>query len=142
VSDSLLCHGLMRDNTYRSRVEVDILLHSVLVVDRYGIPSVLCLFQSFIYLVLHLRIHLYLLVVCSTEAPGYTVRDYIVVVQYCIVVVQCYIVVPQCYMGLVIGLTMVQLALSSSLPAPYRFLMFFPSSSLLSYNLCHHGLLT
>jgi hypothetical protein len=37
---------------------------------------------------------------------------------------------------------MVQLSLSSSLPTPYKCLMFFPSSSPFSCNLCHHGLLT
>ena len=35
-----------------------------------------------------------------------------------------------------------KLSLSSFLPAPYRCLMFFPSSTPLSCNLCHHGLLT
>jgi hypothetical protein len=37
---------------------------------------------------------------------------------------------------------MVHLVFSSSLPTPYRCLMFSPSSSPLSCNLCHHGLLT
>jgi hypothetical protein len=33
---------------------------------------------------------------------------------------------------------MVQLSLSSFLPAPYRFFTFFPTLGPLSYNLCHH----
>jgi hypothetical protein len=44
----------MHENTYMSQVEVDILFHSVLVVEIYGIPPVFYLFQSLLYLVLHL----------------------------------------------------------------------------------------
>jgi hypothetical protein len=54
VLDNLLCHGRMRESTYMSRVELDILLHSFLFVDSYDIPLVLCLFQSLLYLLLHL----------------------------------------------------------------------------------------
>jgi hypothetical protein len=89
---------------------VDILLHSVLVVDSCGIPLVLCLFQILLFLFLHLCIQLDPLMVHCTEASGYTVRDYSVVARYCtaivqcyIVVVQCYIVVVQCYTGMVLG---------------------------------------
>jgi hypothetical protein len=44
----------MHDNTYKLLVEVDILLHNVLVVDNYDIPLVLYLIQNLLSLVLHL----------------------------------------------------------------------------------------
>jgi hypothetical protein len=62
-----------------SQVEVDIPLHSVLVVGSYGTLLDLCLFQILLYLILHLCIHLDLLVVHCTEAPDYTVWGYTVV---------------------------------------------------------------
>ena len=77
--DSLLCHYLMHDNTYMSQVEVDILLHSVPVANSYGIPSVLFLFQSLLYLILHLCSQLDLLLVHCIGVPSYTARYYIVV---------------------------------------------------------------
>jgi hypothetical protein len=95
----------MRDNTYMSQVEVDILLHSVLVVDSCGIPLVLCLF-----LFLHLYIQLDLLMVHWTGVPSYTAWGYNVVVRYCTAVAQCnivamqfYTIVVQCYTRLVLG---------------------------------------
>jgi hypothetical protein len=103
MPDSLLCHDMMHNSTYMSQVEVDIILHSVLVVDSYGIPLVLYLFQSLLSLVLHLCNQLDLLMVRCTGEPGYTAWDYIVVVWYCTMDSQCYIVVVQCYMGLVLG---------------------------------------
>jgi hypothetical protein len=93
---------MMRDNTYMLHVEVDILLHSVLVVDSYGIPPFLYLFQSLLYLVLHLYVHLDLLMAHCTEAPYYTAWGYTVAEQYCTTVAQCYIFVAQCYMGMVL----------------------------------------
>jgi hypothetical protein len=92
----------MRDNTYMSQVEVDILLHSVLVVDSCGIPLVLCLFQILLFLFLHLCSQLDLLVVHCTGAPSYTAWDYNVLARYCTVATQCYIATAQCYMGLVL----------------------------------------
>ena len=86
-----------------SQVEVYIILHSVLIVEIYGIPLVLFLFQSLLYLVLHLCSQLDLLTVRCTGVPSYTTHDYIVVVRYCTVATQYYIVVVQCYMGLVLG---------------------------------------
>jgi hypothetical protein len=91
VSDILLCHDLMCDNTYRSLVEVEILLNSVLVVENCGIPLVLCLFQSLLFLFIHLYSQLNPLVSRYTEAPGYTARYYSVVVQYYTAAMQCYI---------------------------------------------------
>jgi hypothetical protein len=76
VSDILPCHDLIHDNTYKSLVEVDILLHNVLVVDHCGIPLVLYLFQSLLLLFLHLCIHLDPLAGRYTEAPGYTAQYY------------------------------------------------------------------
>jgi hypothetical protein len=98
-----MCHDMMRDNTYMSQVEVDILLHSVMVVDSYGIPSVLCFFQRILYLILHLCSQLDLLAVCCTEALDYTARGYTVAVRYCTMVAQYCTVVVHCYMGLVLG---------------------------------------
>jgi hypothetical protein len=82
VLDILPCHDLMRDNTYKSLVEVDILLRSVLVVDNCDIPLVLYLFQSLLFLFLHLYIELNPLVAPYTEASGYTMRYYSVVARY------------------------------------------------------------
>ena len=92
----------MRDNTYKSLVQVDILLHSVQVVGSCGIPLVLYLFQSLLYLVLHLCSHLDLITVHCTVEHGYTAGYYTVVAQYCTGAAQCYIVVAQCYMGMVL----------------------------------------
>jgi hypothetical protein len=82
VSDIILCHDLMHDNTHTSWVEVEIILHNVLLVDSCGIPLVLCIFQSLLSLFLHLCSQLDPLMVHYTKAPGYTVRDYSVVTWY------------------------------------------------------------
>jgi len=81
-----MCHDLMCDNTYTSQMEVNIILHSVLVVDNCGIPLVLYLF-----LFLHLYSHLDFITVHCTGVPGYTAQGYSVVAKYCTVVAQCYI---------------------------------------------------
>jgi hypothetical protein len=83
----------MHDNTYMSQVEVEILLHSVLVVDSCGIPLVLFLFQNLIFFFLPLCIQLDLLMVHCNGAPGYTTQDYSVAARYCTAIVKCYIVV-------------------------------------------------
>jgi hypothetical protein len=80
--DILLCHDLMRDNTYRLLVEVEILLHSVMVVDNCDIPLVLYLFQSLLFIYLHLCSDIDPLAVCYTEVPGYIVWYYSVVARY------------------------------------------------------------
>jgi hypothetical protein len=72
-----------------SEVEVDILLQSVLVVDSYGIPTILYLFQNLLYLILHLCIQLDLLVGHCTEATDYTAWGYTMDARYYIMV-QCY----------------------------------------------------
>jgi hypothetical protein len=95
VSD-LLCNS-----TYMSLVRVDIPLHNFLVVGSCGTLMVLCLVQILIYLVLYLYIHIDLCMVHCTEVPGYTVRDYIVVVHYYTVVAHCHIVVSHCCMVVV-----------------------------------------
>jgi hypothetical protein len=77
-----MCHCQMHYSTYMSQVEVDILLHSVLVVNNYGIPLVLCLFQSLLYLFLHLCIQLDLLAVRCAVAPDYIAWDYTVATRY------------------------------------------------------------
>jgi hypothetical protein len=97
VLDILPCHDLMRVNTYRSLVEVDILLHSVLVVDNCDIPLVLYPFQSLLFLFLHLCSQFDPLVARYIEVPSYTAWCYSVAVRYCTVAAQCYMVVVQYY---------------------------------------------
>jgi hypothetical protein len=103
MSDSLLCHGLLRDNTYMSWVEVDIPLHSVLVVGSCGTLMYLCLFQILLYLILHLYIQFDLLAVHCIEEPDYTSWGYTIATHCCIVVTQCYIVSTYCCMEVVSG---------------------------------------
>jgi hypothetical protein len=64
----------MSDNTYKLLVEVDILLHSVLVVDSCDIPLVLYLFQILFFLFLCLCSQLNLLAARYTKAFDYAVR--------------------------------------------------------------------
>jgi hypothetical protein len=90
LSDILLYHGLMHDNTYNLLVEEDILLHNVPVVDNCDIPLVLYLVQKPLFLVLHLCSLLDLLSMCCTEAPNCTA-------QYCTEVEQYYVVVSWYY---------------------------------------------
>ena len=80
----------MRDNTYKSLVEVDILLHSVLVVGSYGtlmdlfhIQILLCLFR-----LLYTQVDLH--AVYCIEVPDYIAQGYIGVAQ-------CYTAVACCY---------------------------------------------
>jgi hypothetical protein len=129
--DSLLCHGLSCDSTYMSQVEVGIPLHNVLDVGNCGMLLELYLFQILLYLFLHLCRQFNLLVVRCTEEPDYTVWGYTEATKCCIVVVHY-------YMEVVPGSIVVHLTLSSFLHAPYMYPKLFPSSSLLSYNLCHH----
>jgi hypothetical protein len=96
VLGSLLCHGLLCENTYMLSVEVKNPLHNVLVVGSCGTLLVLCLVQILLCLVLHLCIHLDLLVVCCTGVLGYTAWGYTVVVHYCTVTAHCCIVVAHC----------------------------------------------
>jgi hypothetical protein len=91
----------MCDNTHKSLVEVDILLHNVLVVENCDIPLVIYLVQSLLLLFLHLCSHINPLVACYTEAPGYTVRYYSVVVRCCTTAAQCCMFDAQCCTGLV-----------------------------------------
>jgi hypothetical protein len=91
-------------------VEVEILLHSVFVVDSCDVPLVLYLFQSLLLLILHLCSLLNLL-----SAHYIEVSDYIVwyctevvsfstaVVCYYMVVAQYYTIVAQCCMDLELG---------------------------------------
>jgi len=72
----------MRDNTYKSLVEVGILMHSVLVVDNCNITLILYLFQILLFLFLHLCIQLDPLTTRYTKAPSYTAWYYSVVVRY------------------------------------------------------------
>jgi hypothetical protein len=126
----------MRDNTYKSLVEVDILLHSVLVFYSCDIPLVLYLFQSLLLLILHLCSQLDLLSMCYTEVPDCTVRYCTEVVLCCTVVVRYYMVVCSIILWLcsvVWGWYLVKLRCglpwSSFLPAPYMHLMSSLSSS-------------
>jgi hypothetical protein len=103
VSESLLCHDLLCNNTYMSMVGVDISLHNFLVVSSCGTILVLCLIQILLCLMFHLYIHLDLHVVCCTKVLSYTVWDYIVVTHYCIAVVHCCTVVGHYCMVVVLG---------------------------------------
>jgi hypothetical protein len=80
---------MVRNNTYRSLEEVDILLHSVLVVGNCDIPLVLYLFQRLLFLFLRLCSQLDPLVMCYTEVPGYTTWYYSVVAWCCTAAAQC-----------------------------------------------------
>jgi hypothetical protein len=81
----------MHDNTYKSLVEVEILLHSVLVVDSCDIPLVLYLFQILLLLLLCLCSQLNPLTARYTEVPSY-------IVWYCSGDELCHTVVALCYM--------------------------------------------
>jgi hypothetical protein len=96
-------HGLLRDNTYMSLVEVDTPLHNFLVVGIYDTLLDLFLVQTILYLILHLCIHLDLLVVRCTEVPGYTTQGYTVVAHCCIVATHFYTDVAHCCMVVVLG---------------------------------------
>jgi hypothetical protein len=87
----------MCDNRYKSLVEVDILLHSVLVVGSCDIPLVLYLFQSLLLLALHLCSQLDPLAACYTEAPSYTVRYCSGAVLRCTMDVLCYMAAAHYY---------------------------------------------
>jgi hypothetical protein len=105
----LPCHDSMHENTYRSLVEVEFLLHSVPVDDNCDIPLVLYLFQSLLFLFICLYSQLDPLEACYIEALGYTAWNYSVATWYytgatrcCVVAAQCYNVFAQCCMGLVL----------------------------------------
>ena len=89
----------MRDITYKSLVEVDILLHSFLVVDSCDIPLVLYLFQSLFLLVLCLCSHIDPLVAHYTEVHDCTMRYCTEVALCCTMVVRYYMVVVKYYTG-------------------------------------------
>ena len=75
-----MCHDLMRDNTYRSLVGVEILLHSVLVVlayHRFSTPSKNSSCSS------STSVARLILAVHCTRVPGYTTWDYSVDARYC-----------------------------------------------------------
>jgi hypothetical protein len=100
----------MHDNTYKSLVEVDILLHNVSVVDNCDIELVLYLFQNPLLRVLHFCIQINLLLAHYTEALDCTAQYctevalcYTVAARYYMVVAQYYTVVAQCCMGLELG---------------------------------------
>jgi hypothetical protein len=101
--DNPLCHCLLRNNTFMSQVEVDIILHNVLHVGSYDILLDIFLFQILLYLILHLCIHLYLILVCCIEVLDYTMHGYIVVLCYYIEVTQCFTTVVHYYMEVVPG---------------------------------------
>jgi len=103
MSDNISFHDLMRNNTYMSQVEVDIPLHSVLVVGSYGIVLDLASSKFSSTSSLHLCIHFNLLMVHCTEALDYTVWGYIQAARYCIFDVQCYTATMQCCMEVVPG---------------------------------------
>jgi hypothetical protein len=86
VSDSLLYHGMLRDSTYMSLVEVGTPLHNVLSIGSFGTLLGLSLFQILLCIILHLSIQPDLLAVRCTKVLGYTARGYIVAMHYCIVV--------------------------------------------------------
>jgi len=87
----------MCDNTYKLLVEVEILLHSVLVVDNHDIPLVLYLFQSLLLLILCLYIQLDPLAAHYTEVPDCTARYCIEVVLCCTAAVFYYMVTTHYY---------------------------------------------
>jgi hypothetical protein len=100
----------MRGNAYKSLVEVDILLHSVLVVENCDIPLVFYLFQNLLLLVLHLCSQLDPLTTCYIEVPNCTAQYCIEVALCCTVVARYYMVAAQYYtmatqycMGMVLG---------------------------------------
>ena len=97
MSNILQYHDPMCDNTYKSLVEVDILLHSVMVVDNCDIPLVLYLFQNLLSLFLGLCSPLDLLSVCYTMAPNYNAWYCTEAALCCTVVVRYYMVVAQYY---------------------------------------------
>jgi hypothetical protein len=101
MSDNPLFHGLLRDNTYMSEVEVEIPLHNVLVVGSCGTLLDLCLFQILLYLILHLCIQLDILVVHCIEVPDCTAWGYTVARHFYIVVAQSYTAAVQCCMEVV-----------------------------------------
>jgi hypothetical protein len=89
VSDNILCHDQLHDNTYMSLVGMDIPLHNVLVVGSFGTLLVLCLVQILLFLILHLYIHLDLLMAHCTEVHIYIAGGYTEAAHYYILVVQC-----------------------------------------------------
>jgi hypothetical protein len=97
VSDIPLYHGPMHDNTYKSLVEVEILLHNVLIADNCDIPLVLYLIQNLLWIILPLCILLDILSSHYIEALDCIVRYCTEVVPYCTVVARYYMVVVQYY---------------------------------------------
>ena len=83
----------MHENTYKSLVEANILLHNVIVVDNCDIPLVLYLIRNLLVLVLHLCSLLDILLVHYTDVPICTVLYCTEVASYCTVAVWYYMVV-------------------------------------------------
>jgi hypothetical protein len=100
----------MHDNTYKSLVEVDILLHNFPIVDICDIPLALYLFQILLLVIVHICSQLNILSAHYTEAPDCTAQYCTevalcctVATRYYMVVAQYYNAVAQCCMGLELG---------------------------------------